>query len=293
MTNTTPIPLYPQFSELHISHRAILHPLLLTIPGGISEFLFANLYLFRHEHNYRIAACEQTYYVITGEDQTDHFFMLPFGLPAREILNQLFDSHGSMKCVYEAQVPILRALGYRVEEDRNNFDYLYRREDLAKLPGKKFHKKKNLVNHFLRDHRPVGKPLLEEYVPDALRVLDMWCEERGNLGDCRAATEALQRMEELQLCGGIFYIDSKPVGWTLGEEHDFGRAFVVHFEKAVEIDKYVGIYQYINYAFAGILPEKYELINREQDLGDPGLRQAKESYNPVGMVKKYRAWKDF
>ena len=50
-----------------------------------------------------------------------------------------------------------------------------------------------------------------------------------------------------------------------------------------------GLYQYVNQAFATVLPEKYELINREQNLGDTGLRQAKDSYPPVGFAKKYRA----
>jgi len=65
--------------------------------------------------------------------------------------------------------------------------------------------------------------------------------------------------------------------------------FVIHFEKAALKKEYTGIYQYVNQAFTAVLPEQYELINREQDLGDPGLRQAKESYRPVDFVKKYRA----
>ena len=96
-------------------------------------------------------------------------------------------------------------------------------------------------------------------------------------------------MWPLQLCGGIFYIDEKPVAYCLGEELALGTGFVIHFEKAVVEPQFKGIYQFINQAFASILPEKYETLNREQDLGDPGLRQAKESYHPSGFVRKYRA----
>ena len=106
-----------------------------------------------------------------------------------------------------------------------------------------------------------------------------------------AATEALNHMDELQLCGGIYYVDSQPVAYTLGEELALGRTFVIHFEKAVDADRYKGLYQFINQAFAAILPDKYDTINREQDLGDPGLRQAKESYNPVAFIEKFHARK--
>jgi len=101
------------------------------------------------------------------------------------------------------------------------------------------------------------------------------------------AKEALERMDELQLCGGIYYVDGKPAAYILGEEIAEGKTFVIHFEKAV--GEYKGLYQFINQSFAAILPEKYTYINREQDLGDEGLRQAKLTYRPVGFIKKYRA----
>jgi len=50
-----------------------------------------------------------------------------------------------------------------------------------------------------------------------------------------------------------------------------------------------GMYQYVNQSFAAVLPERYEWINREQDLGDAGLRQAKAGDTPAGHVTKYRA----
>ena len=90
----------------------------------------------------------------------------------------------------------------------------------------------------------------------------------------------------MQLCGGIYYVDGNPVAYSLGEELGRGKSFVIHFEKAV--GEYRGLWQFVNQAFASILPEFYETINREQDLGDEGLRQAKLSYRPIGFVKKYR-----
>lgn len=124
---------------------------------------------------------------------------------------------------------------------------------------------------------------------DALQVLERWRQQQETPGDYAAAREALENMEYLQLCGGIFYVNEKPVAYTLGEELAQGRMFVIHFEKAILEEQHKGVYQYVTQAFAAVLPEKYEQINREQDLGDPGLRQAKESYKPSGFVAKFRA----
>ena len=145
------------------------------------------------------------------------------------------------------------------------------------------------MNLFLRNNACTAKPLLGEYAGDALRILEAWRQQQETPGDYEAAREAVEKMEQLQLCGGIFYVNDQPVAYTLGEELARGRMWVTHFEKAIAGEQYKGIYQYVNQAFGAVLPEKYELINREQDLGDPGLRQAKESYRSVGFVRKYRA----
>ncbi|MGE5293206.1 MAG: DUF2156 domain-containing protein, partial [Solirubrobacterales bacterium] len=206
-----------------------------------------------------------------------------------DILDALFDQYKTMKAATPTQAGQLAHMGYRVWEDRDDFDYLFPRDKMADLSGRSLHRKKNLVNLFLRSHASVAKPLLEEYVGDALRILERWRQGQDVPGDYVAAREALENMEYLQLCGGIFYVNDEPVAYTLGEELALGRAFVVHFEKAIREDQYRGVYQYVNQAFAAVLPDKYELINREQDLGDPGLRQAKESYKPSGFVVKHRA----
>ncbi len=281
------IPDYPQASELNLMMRKVLHPLFQQLPDGISEFTFANLYLFRKAHNYRISRLSQELLLISGDDGKVPFFMLPFGLPENRILKQLFSEFTMLKCISQSQVEELTAMGYNVSEDRDNFDYLYLREDLSGLSGRKFHKKRNLIKGFLNNHTYEGKPLLEEHMPDALEVLETWRQSRDNPGDYNAAKEALEKTEELQLCGGIYYVKGQPVAYSLGEELARGEIFAIHFEKAV--DGYKGIWQFVNQAFASILPEKYRTINREQDLGNAGLRQAKLSYKPVDFVRKYRA----
>jgi len=281
---------YPDFSEISLDLRPDLHPRFKTLAGGISEFTFANIYLFRETHRYSVSQLQDGLPIISGRDGDARFFMLPFGLPEEGVLRELFEKHGAMKAVGEPQAGQLAALGYKVREDRDNFDYLYSRADLVNLTGRKFHKKKNLLNMFIKNNECRARPLLEEYRDDALQIVDEWDRMHGGASDSSAAREALEKMWPLQLCGGIFYIDGKPVAYCLGEELALGRSFVIHFEKAVLEPQLRGIYQFINQAFASILPEKYETLNREQDLGDPGLRQAKESYHPAGFVKKYRAW---
>jgi len=280
------IPEYPDSAEITIAMRPLLHPAFKQLSSEVSEFTFASLYLFRGAHNYRVSALPGGGYLITGSDAGKPFFMLPFGLPEAALLRELFERFGSMKCVTEAQAPELARAGYNVVEDRDNFDYLYAREDLSTLAGRRYHRKKNLVNFFTGHYEYEGRPLLDEYIPDALAVLDGWLSARDSEGDYAAAKEALERCAVLQLCGGIYYVDGKPAAYTLGEELD-KKTFAIHFEKGLE--GYKGLMQFVNLSFASILTGLYDRVNREQDLGDEGLRKAKMSYRPVGFVKKYRA----
>lgn len=283
------IPSYPDSCSLTLDFRPDLHELLRKLPEGVSEFTFANLYLFRVKHSYSLTRLPNNLLGILGNDEGKPFFMLPFGLPDPATLHQLFSDHISMKCVTLHQKTLLEALGYQVIEDRDNFDYLYLRSDLVDLQGRKFSKKRNLIKAFISNHEYIAKPLLDEHIPEALLILEQWREEYGASGDYNAAREALEQSWELQLCGGIYYVEDRPVAYSLGEELANSTSFVIHFEKA--ISSYKGIYQFINQAFASILPDFYQTINREQDLGDAGLRQAKHSYKPSSYVVKHLAFK--
>jgi hypothetical protein len=308
------IPKFPDFVPLSLELKSELHPHLSLTPDGVSEYTFSNLYLFRNRYQYRVSRVKDCF-VISGIQpshgpllETDAaaksagegppplvpdgaaFFMTPCAVPEREVLTELFKTHcrwkGISKTVLGHVMESLESWGIGVVEDRDNFDYLYLRKDLACLAGKKYHKKRNLVSAFLKsytDHEEV--PFSKKTIPDALAVLDRWREDKGEDGDYRSCREMLTLWGNFRLRGLLYYINGKPVGWCLGESIARGRMFTIHFEKA--IDAYKGIYQFINQSFAEALPGYYTHINREQDLGDPGLRQAKMTYRPSGFVEKY------
>jgi len=279
---------------LSLDQKDILHPRLSLTPDGVSEFTFSCLYLFRNRYQYRISRNGPNGGFIISGVHTEKFFMTPCEAPDWDILESLFATHGYWKnlppTVLESSRQNLEARGIAVNEDRNNFDYLYSRGELAELKGKKYHKKKNLVNQFVHTYSHEQKPLTKELVPHALEVLEQWRQDKHADGDYWAAREALEKFDALALRGCLFFADAQPVAYCLGESVAKGKIFALHFEKA--IDSYKGIYQFMNQAFAAYLPNFFTYINMEQDLGDDGLRQAKMTYRPSGFVKKYSAYKN-
>jgi len=285
-------PTYPDFAPLSLELKDSLHPRLSLTADGVSEFTFSGLYLFRNRYNYRVSRNGPNGgFIISGEQQGKKFFMTPCEAPDHDVLESLFNSHDYWKniseTVLEASREQLEKGGITVSEDRNNFDYLYSRSELAELAGKKFHKKKNLVNQFLHTYTHDQRPLTRESVPLALEILEQWRQDKGGDGDYFAAKEALELFDFLTLRGYLYFADGKPAAYCLGESVAKGKMFAIHFEKA--IDHYKGIYQFMNQAFAAALPRFFIHLNREQDLGDEGLRQAKMTYRPSGFVKKYSA----
>jgi len=302
------VPCYPDFIPLDINLKDSLHPRLSLTHDGVSEFTFSSLYLFRNRYKYRISRAplrngEEGGFIICGEqpgeDQASgvSFFMTPCAAPEIETISSLFESCSYWKNISETVLSPAREKlekhGIIIEEDRDNFDYLYHRKDLAELSGKKFHKKKNHVNNFLNTYpNHEQRSMCAELIPAAMDILEQWRQEtllknENEDGDYKATKEALELYKTLTLKGSVFFIDGKPAAFCLGESIARGRMFVTHFEKA--ISKYRGIYQYVNQAFAASLPEFFTLINREQDLGNEGMRQSKMTYRPCDFVRKYKA----
>jgi hypothetical protein len=278
---------YPNLTELDLADRPLLEPHFREQRDGLSEMSFAGIYCFRESHGYRMGLMEDGTHVLAGSDKGAPFFICPFALPHADLLAELFRRFASMKLVTETQAGPLRQAGYEVTEDRDNFDYLYRREDLVALRGRALQRKRNLVHVFEKTHTYEALPFSRDRLDDALAVLEAWREHAKDQADYAPSREALVHASEFGLHGRLYYVEGKPTGYTLGEEARSGMMFVVHYEKALPDLK--GLYQVINMDFVRSLPPAITLINREQDLGDAGLRQAKLTYRPCDFVKKYRA----
>ena len=177
-----------------------------------------------------------------------------------------------------------------IEEARGQWDYLYLASELATLPGNKFHKKKNLLNQFQKGYAYEYRSLSVNCVETVLNMQTEWCRWR----DCESSEALLAENDAVArvlahwntipgLCGGIIRIDGVPVAYTLAEPLN-RDTLIIHFEKAANGVK--GAYQAINYLFCNDVGVNFTYINREQDLDDEGLRQAKLSYHPTTFSKK-------
>ena len=170
-------------------------------------------------------------------------------------------------------------------------DYIYKRESLATLSGKKLHRKRNHINSFNKIYDDVEyKPLDATTRSDALAVAEQWLEERAEGASADERSEfcsiqlALENMEALKLFGGVLYVDGSAAAMTVASEIN-STMTDVHFEKAVGEYAENGAFTVINRCLASSSPSDH--FNREEDMGIEGLRAAKESYYPAFKLRKF------
>lgn len=183
---------------------------------------------------------------------------------------------------------------FEFTSDAGDSDYIYYCRELAQLSGKAFHKKKNHVSKFIRTYPEYRYAELGECNwEDASVVADAWYyehlqqEDESQAAEYRAIREAFENFRELELMGGIIYVNDSPCAMTLASYIN-QNTVDVHFEKAVGECALNGGYAAINNFFAAGL-NGAAWLNREEDIGIEGLRKAKMSYHPKIILKKYSA----
>lgn len=183
---------------------------------------------------------------------------------------------------------------FEVEEQVDAADYLYDGEALRTLAGKKYHKKKNHVNSFMKEYegRYEYRTLCCSDRRDMWRFLDRWREMKGAQLEGTLDPEVegihsiLNQCSTLGVRMGGIYVDGQMEAFSMGSYNAAENMAIIHIEKANPDIR--GMYAVINQQFLIHEFPNVSLVNREDDVGLPGLRKAKQSYNPIGFAKKYQ-----
>jgi hypothetical protein len=276
-----------QTEKLSLKHKDLLHQRLRNITVPLSEYTFPNLYLFRKNHDYEVILDKEVF--IKGRSYDGHTFLMPTAdVLDIAYLKELMRDVDFLFPIPEEWLPAFSPVEFEITFAEGDADYLYTVLKMSTFAGRRLHKKRNLLKQFVEAHTHDARPLTNDRLNDARFILNDWLattKMNAEETDYAACLEALDRYEELILCGGIYYADREPAGFVLGEELN-EETFVLHFAKART--KFKGVYQYMFNNFAKILPPKYKYLNLEQDLDKENLRIFKSSYVPDRLLKKAR-----
>lgn len=229
-----------------------------------------------------------------GEAEYDYLLPLGGGSLAESVkhLQSLTPSPLTLSLVPEDALPELReSFSFDAVQEPDIADYMYAAEDLAYLAGKKYSKKRNLIHQF------------EKLYPDHTLVPITADNAKCIAGCCRHGwsdapeselaayenehtREVLEDFAAYDCTGYELRCGNDVAAFCIGEVR--ADTLIVHIEKAKR--EYKGAFQMINMLFSRTELEKsgIKYINREDDVGDEGLRQAKQSYFPSYMLRKYR-----
>lgn len=283
---------------LTMTDRDLISSFLGRYPTELSEFTFTNLFVWRGKRPiYFAIVMESLLFFVDapGQASGDSPKKLLFGpifgpAQAHDVLQTVGTLLAGAVRVPEHLVAPLQEAGFTMYTDRDNADYLYTVKDLADLSGRRYAKKRNHIKRCLQQYRCDYEPISPVNIEECLSMQAEWCRVRGCLeepgleGEYRAIMETFDYYDKLHLIGGALRLNSSIKAFAIGERLNDDTA-VWHFEKAMP--DITGLGQLINQWFAQYSLDEFTFVNREQDLGIAGLRQAKESYYPVRLVEKW------
>lgn len=266
------------------------------------EYTFVNNYVWGEQYHLEIANVNGFYCSRSGLDEIVYGFPIGEG-NLLEVLRMLEEDAKErnvpfvMKGLLSEHVTLLDLVcpqEFEIESNRDDFDYVYSVEKLSKLAGKKLHGKRNHIARFKDNENWQYETINDDNFADCLEMNRKWCElyscfESVSLRhEACAVKKSFRHYKELGLVGGLLRLNGEVIAYTIGEPLS-DNTFVVHIEKAFADIQ--GAYPMINQQFVLHECQEFEYVNREEDLGEEGLRKAKLSYYPEILLEKYRAIK--
>ncbi len=288
----------PDIRSLTLADRSLVIEYLHRYPPEISEHTFTNLFIWQPFRPVFFAEINNSLIFLLKSANDDKEYILcgpPIGdIIIPDIISAFDTSASGVSVIGAIRIPDkntenLPPAEYVVTEDRDNADYIYLVSDLAELGGRNFSKKRNKIKQCLNNHLCEYVPITSELIAECEIMQENWCKTRdcgrnpGLCNEANAIAETFAHFDDFGLLGGAIRVDGRIQAYAIAEELHPGTA-VWHFEKAMA--NVPGLGQLINQWFSRHGLSGFDYVNREQDLGVPGLRQAKESYFPHHMVGK-------
>lgn len=292
-----------EFKKITIEAFKDLKPYFSWYQSQVSELIFTNIFAWSEKYHFKYAIIDGFLFILNETGEGKIYFSPPIGDYKNDYIKALeklraFCVKREIDCVIkkadeEIKDLLLEGIAGEVEVsyNRDQSDYIYHFKDLLELSGNDYHKKKNRVNKFIKTYNQWSvEAITSENINDCRSFLNQWCEahdcdhNKGLRYERLAIHEVLDHFEVLECKGIILKIDGQVVGFTLGEALN-DDTFVIHFEKG-DIN-YKSVYNMISHQFLKTLNESFSYVNREQDLGIPGLRRSKLSYHPCEIRHKY------
>jgi hypothetical protein len=295
------LPCFPEFIPVRLEDREPIQARLDAYRPETSELSFTNLFLWQEHYGIQWSVLGEWLLILCTAGGPRCHALPPVGPPRRaEVCRELLEYLRAERKAEDPQIERADARlsqelaghpDFAIEPVRDHFDYLYLRKELAELAGKKYHGKRNHIAQFERRHTWRYESLDAGRAAACRELARHWCqikrceEDQGLSGESRAVETALLHIGSLDLRCGSILLDGRVAAFCLGEMLTPDTA-VVHIEKA---DPDIpGLYPLINREFCRRAIPDAVFVNREQDLGEEGLRRAKLSYHPERLVEKFR-----
>ncbi len=252
-----------------------------------------NLYMWRKAKKLEYFMDDEVL-LIRGVEGDTPFIYPPISdncMRLREEVLQHIERGYIIRAVPEEIYEILRDI-VPLKEERERFDYIYEVDKLISLKGRKYHKKRNHLNKFIRSYDFTYERIDESNIHEVIDFQKNWCEDKechldkGLSWEMDGIIELLRNYQDLDAVGGLLRVDGRVAAFTIGEEIS-PDTVLIHIEKGNIL--YDGIYQGMNKFFLENEFSSYSYVNREEDLGQENLRRAKESYHPCTLLTKYRS----
>lgn len=289
-----------EFKPLTLDAKSVFNKYLKPYNFRTCEYSFTNLFIWRKALDIQYTIINDTLIIKKKGFNEEYHFMQPIGYTESnfkeiiELLDCYRKNNGMKYLIKDAEVGFVEEMRmsfgskFNIEEDRNNFDYIYESSKLISLSGKKLHSKKNHYNNFIKSNSYETVDISNETIDDCIKAACEWCkinECKGYLKyELKAIHDLLHHTDKLDFVGMAVYVDKKISAFTIGERMNENMA-IIHIEKAsTEIN---GLYAFINKTFVEKYFSDIPYINREQDLGKEGLRKAKLSYQPFKLEPKF------